>query len=75
MRSSYRVGLMVLAGVVGGYVGYWLGHLAGWSVDAEWPLRIGGGAGAIALSIALAVVAVMVTGWLVRPHHPTPLGG
>ncbi len=75
MQKTYRVLLMVLGGVVGAYLGYWIGHLAGWSTDAEWPLRIGGGAGAIALSIALAVVAVLTTSWLTRPHHPAPLGG
>lgn len=55
-----RVLAMVLGGLVGGYVGYWLGHLAGWSTDAEWPFRVGGGTGAILLSIGLAVLGVLV---------------
>lgn len=55
---------MVVGGIAGGYVGYWLGHLAGWSRNAEWPFDIGGGAGAIALSMCLALVGVLVVGWL-----------
>jgi hypothetical protein len=55
-----RVLAMVLGGLVGGYAGYWLGHLAGWSTDAEWPFRVGGGTGAILLSIGLAVLGVLV---------------
>ena len=60
MRTSYRVLWMVLAGVLAGYFGYWIGHLAGWSTDAEWPFTIGGGTGAIAMSIGLAVLAVFI---------------
>jgi hypothetical protein len=59
MSRTVRVLWMVLGGLVGGYLGYWLGHLAGWSTDADWPLRIGGGAGAIAVSIGLAVLGVL----------------
>lgn len=72
MSTTYRVLCMVLAGVLGGYFGYWLGHLAGWSTDADWPFTIGGGAGAIVTSIGLAVVAVLVTAALLRrvtPRH------
>jgi hypothetical protein len=57
-----RVLVMVLGGFVGAYVGYWIGHLAGWSENAEWPFRIGGGDGAIGLSIGVAVVGVFLTG-------------
>jgi hypothetical protein len=58
---------MVFGGIVGGYLGYWAGHLAGWSTDADWPFRIGGGEDAIALSIGLAVVGVLIAG-LLTPH-------
>lgn len=61
MSPTSRVLVMVLAGVVAGYFGYWLGYLAGWSTGAEWPFTIGGGAGAIATSIVLAVAAVLGT--------------
>jgi hypothetical protein len=70
MRKTFRVLWMVVGGVVGGYVGYWVGHLAGWSTDAEWPSRIGGGTGAIALSIGLAVLGALIAGWLTRPTPP-----
>ncbi len=64
MKRTYRVLLLVLGGVIGGYFGYWIGHLAGWSTNAAWPFRIGGGVGAIATSMVLAVVGVLVTGGL-----------
>ena len=57
--------LMVLGGIVGGYAGYWIGHLAGWSTDADWPFKIGGGTGAIVMSIGLAVAGVLFTQMLV----------
>ncbi len=66
MNKTYRVLWMVLGGIVGGYLGYWLGHLAGWSTNAEWPFKIGGGAGAILTSIGLALVGVLVVGRLTR---------
>lgn len=75
MSKTYRVLWMVLGGIVGGYLGYWIGHLAGWSTDAEWPLRIGGGQGAIALSIGLAVLGVLIVGMLTRSGRSSPLGG
>jgi hypothetical protein len=74
MSKSYRVVWMVIGGIVGGYLGYWLGHAAGWSTDAEWPLKIGGGTGAIVLSIGLAVVGVAVVGWITMPRHPSAHG-
>ena len=64
MSKTYRVLWMVLGGIVGGYFGYWIGHLAGWSTDANWPFKIGGGAGAIAMSIGLTVLGVLIAGWL-----------
>ena len=60
MRKTYRVLLMVLGGVVGGWVGYWLGAAFGWSTNAQWPWRIGGGTGAILLSMAMAVLGVVL---------------
>ena len=74
MHKAYRALWMVFGGIVGGSLGYWMGHLAGWSTDAEWPFRVGGGQGAIVLSIALAVAGVLIAGWL-TPHggQSTPL--
>jgi len=46
-KGWVRVVVLVLGGVVGGYAGYWIGHLAGWSSNADWPWNIGGGTGAI----------------------------
>jgi len=69
MSKTYRVLWMVLGGIVGGYIGYWIGDLAGWSTDADWPLEIGGGGGAIAMSICLAVVGVFIAAVLL-PHPP-----
>jgi hypothetical protein len=66
MRKALRVIFMVFAGVVGGYVGYWLGYLAGWSTHADWPFQIGGGTGAILMSMAMAVAGVLVAGGLLR---------
>ncbi|MFZ0323708.1 MAG: DUF3592 domain-containing protein [Actinomycetes bacterium] len=66
MQKTFRVVVLVLGGLVGGYIGYWLGYWAGWSTNAEWPLRIGGGNGAIALSMGMAVVGVLVAGAFLR---------
>ena len=71
MSKTSRVLWMVLGGVVGGYFGYWIGHLAGWSSDAEWPFKIGGGTGAILVSIGLAVLGVLLVGWVTRSHLPS----
>jgi uncharacterized membrane protein YeaQ/YmgE (transglycosylase-associated protein family) len=65
MRKTLGVVFLVFCGVVGAWVGYWLGHLLGWSENAHWPGTIGGGAGAILLSIALSVLFVVVAGLLV----------
>lgn len=67
MRSWVRVLGMVLGGFVGAYVGYWLGDLLGWSSGAQWPFRVGGGTGAILLSIASSVLGVFVARLLVWP--------
>ena len=66
MHKTIRVTFMVIAGIVGGYIGYWLGDLAGWSTNADWPFQIGGGTGAILLSMAMAVAGVLVAGGLLR---------
>ena len=60
-REWLRVVAAVVVGIICGWGGYWLGHLAGWSADADWPVHIGGGAGAIVLSIALAVAGALIT--------------
>ncbi len=65
MRAWVTILLLVLVGIVGAYVGYWLGHLAGWSRDAEFPFRIGGGDGAILLSIGVSFLSVMGALWLI----------
>ena len=63
MSKSARVVATVLAGIIAGWCGYWIGHGFGWSSNADWPTSLGGGAGAILLSIALAVAAVLAVGW------------
>jgi len=60
-REWLRVVAAVVVGIICGWGGYWLGHLAGWSAGADWPVQIGGGAGAIVLSIALAVAGALIT--------------
>lgn len=61
-KKFTRALVMVLGGLAGAYVGYWLGHLAGWSENAEWPFKIGGGDGAIGLSIGVSVLGVFLSG-------------
>jgi hypothetical protein len=61
MAKAGRVLLQILGGIIGGWGGYWIGHLIGWSEDADWPTRIGGGTGAVLLSIGLAVAGVLLT--------------
>jgi hypothetical protein len=68
MSKVLRVVLIVICGIVGGWAGYWTGHAAGWSVNAEWPLRIGGGTGAILLSIGLSVLGVVLA-WALLPRR------
>jgi len=60
-KGWMRVVAAVVVGIICGWGGYWLGHLAGWSANAEWPTQIGGGAGAIVLSIALAIAGALIT--------------
>ena len=67
MRSWVRVLWMVVGGFIGAYAGYWIGYLLGWSSDAEWPFRVGGGTGATLLSIAMSVVGVYLVRLLVGP--------
>jgi hypothetical protein len=56
--------LLVACGVLGAWVGYWVGHLAGWSERADWPWTVGGGTGAILLSIGTSVLFVILAGML-----------
>jgi len=65
MRKAPSILFLVLCGAVGAWAGYWLGHLAGWSRDADWPGRIGGGSGAILLSIGMSVLFVVLAGLLI----------
>jgi hypothetical protein len=65
MRKTLNVLIMVLCGVVGAWAGYWLGYLAGWSENAEWPGKIGGGSGAILLSIGMSVSFAVLAGIVV----------
>lgn len=63
MRAWVMIVLLVLVGIVGAWVGYWIGHFLGWSRDAEFPLRIGGGDGAILVSICLSIGSVWAALW------------
>jgi hypothetical protein len=65
MRKALGVLFLVVCGVVGAWVGYWVGHLAGWSEDAHWPGTVGGGTGAILMSIGLSVLFMIIAGVLV----------
>ena len=65
MRRVLRVLFLVFCGCVGAWAGYWIGHLAGWSQDADWPGRIGGGSGAILMSIGTSVLFVFLAGILI----------
>ena len=58
MIKVLNITVVVLCGVVGGWLGYWAGHALGWSENAEWPQSIGGGTGAILLSMGGAVLFV-----------------
>ena len=59
MKAFIIVIVLVIIGVVGALVGYWVGHALGWTTDAEFPLRIGGGVRAIGLSILVSFGSVM----------------
>jgi hypothetical protein len=58
---------MVVGGFIGAYAGYWIGHVLGWSSDADWPFKVGGGTGAIVASIAMSVLGVLLVRVLVGP--------
>jgi hypothetical protein len=60
MRKVLNIILVVVCGVVGAWIGYWVGYAAGWSENAEWPWTVGGGSGAILLSIGTSVLFVLV---------------
>lgn len=51
---------MVLGGIIGGGGGCWIGHVAAWSTDPDKPQRIGGGLGAVLLSVGLAIAGVLI---------------
>ena len=58
MRRVANILICVLCGIAGGWIGYWIGYAAGWSENADWPGQIGGGTGAILLSIGTSVLFV-----------------
>lgn len=60
MRKTVNIVLVVLSGIVGAWIGYWVGHAAGWTENAVWPLTIGGGTGAILLSMSMSVLFVLI---------------
>jgi hypothetical protein len=65
MVKAVNIVIVVLCGIVGGWIGYWIGYAAGWSVNAEWPRQIGGGTGAILMSIGMSVLFVALAAGLV----------
>lgn len=65
MRRTLTVVALVLCGIVGAWVGYWVGYQLGWSEGAIWPWTVGGGTGAILLSIGVSVLFVFVAGLIV----------
>ena len=82
MRQTRRVTWMVVGGIIGGWAGYWIGHLLGWSANAEWPLHIGGGTGAILTSMGMSVLGVLLArlavgprGRAVTPYSRQPAAG
>lgn len=79
MSKGIRTVLIVFGAIAAGWCGYWLGHLFGWSEDADWPTSVGGGAAAILLSIGCALVAALLLGRLLvhqpnekRSRQPSP---
>ena len=60
MRRTMNIMFVVFCGVVGAWAGYWIGHAAGWSENADWPGTVGGGTGAILLSIGMSVLCVFL---------------
>jgi hypothetical protein len=60
MVKVLNIVILVLCGVVGAWVGYWVGYALGWATNASWPGTIGGGTGAILLSIGTSVLSVVV---------------
>ena len=58
MRKAVNILICVLCGIAGGWIGYWIGYAAGWSTNAEWPGQVGGGTGAILMSIGTSVLFV-----------------
>jgi len=64
MRAWVITLILVAIGIVGAWIGYWAGHALGWTTNAEFPLRIGGGERAIGLSILVSFLSVMGGGGL-----------
>ena len=60
MRRPLNIAVVIVSGIVGAWIGYWLGDAAGWSENAEWPWTFGGGRGAILLAFGMSVLFVIV---------------
>lgn len=58
MRKALNLVVFMLSAVAGAWVGYWIGDALGWSKNAEFPWRFGGGTGAALLAFAMSVVFV-----------------
>jgi hypothetical protein len=65
MIKVLNITTVVLCGIVGGWLGYWAGHALGWSENANWPETIGGGTGAILMSMGMAVLFVALAALVV----------
>ena len=65
MIKVLNITTVVLCGIVGGWLGYWAGHALGWSENADWPETIGGGTGAILMSMGMAVLFVALAALVV----------
>ena len=72
MVKAVSIVIMVLCGIGGGWIGYWIGHAAGWSVNAEWPGQIGGGTGAILMSMGMSMLFVALAAVAVRVDPDVP---
>jgi hypothetical protein len=65
MRRPLNIVLVVIAGVVGGYLGYRLGVSAGWGTVGDWPWALGRARGSILLAFGLSVVFAVVAAVLI----------
>lgn len=59
VRRTLILIFIIICGMVCGWGGYWIGHRLGWSENAEWPGQIGGGTGAMVLSVVVAIIGIV----------------